>query len=187
VCFTEGFNLYKYEEERYGRAVVRFLSFKNDEDHELGETPIPGGMLKVYRTVDEAEHLAYTGQSSFKYIPVNEDVELNLGAVSDVVVEPKLMDYRTANYRFDRDGNIAGWDEIRTFNIAVKNTRDLDVKVEIQRNFNTTHWDLSKASEFEKVDKNTVKFTLVLKPRSKKEFGYVLTTYHGTRREDRRR
>ena len=34
-------NLYKYEQERYGNSVVRFLSFKNDEEHELGETPIP--------------------------------------------------------------------------------------------------------------------------------------------------
>ena len=32
-----------------GASVVRFLSFKNDKEHELGETPIPGGMLKVYR------------------------------------------------------------------------------------------------------------------------------------------
>ena len=34
-------NLYKYEEERYGRSVVRFLSFVNEEEHKLGETPIP--------------------------------------------------------------------------------------------------------------------------------------------------
>jgi len=40
-------NLYKYEQERYGNSVVRFLSFKNDEEHKLGETPIPGGLLKV--------------------------------------------------------------------------------------------------------------------------------------------
>ena len=71
-------NLYKYEEDRYGRQVIRFLSFKNDEEHELGETPIPGGVLKVYRTVDDARHLSYEGQSSFKYIPVGEDVELSL-------------------------------------------------------------------------------------------------------------
>jgi len=176
-------NLYKHEGPGRRAQVRRYLSFKNDKEHKLGETPIPGGMLKVYRTVDEAEHLSYVGQSGFKYIPVNEDVELNLGAVSDVVVEPKFMDYKTANYRFDRDGNIAGWDEIRTFNIAVKNTRDLEVKVEIRRNFGTTYWALSEAGEFEKVDKDTVKFTHVLGPRSKKEFGYVLTTYHGTRRE----
>jgi len=47
-------NLYKFEEQRYGASVVRFLSFKNDKEHKLGETPIPGGMLKVYRGVGKA-------------------------------------------------------------------------------------------------------------------------------------
>ncbi len=39
-------NLYKYEEERYGPSVLRFLSFKNDKKHKLGQTPIPGGDIK---------------------------------------------------------------------------------------------------------------------------------------------
>ena len=182
-------NLYKYEEERYGRSVVRFLSFKNDEEHKLGETPIPGGMLKVYRTADDTGLLSYTGQSSFKYIPVDEDVELNLGPVANVVFEPKLMDFRTENYRFDRRGDVSGWDEIRTFKVEAKNTRELPVKVEIQRNFNTTYWDLETGDdldegEFEKVDVDTVKFTLKLQPRSSREFRYGLTTYHGVREED---
>jgi hypothetical protein len=179
-------NLYKYEEERYGTSVVRFLNFKNDKEHELGETPIPGGMLKVYRNAGDVGHLSYTGQSSFKYIPVDEDVELNLGAVANVVVEPKLMNFQTENYRFDRRGDVSGWDEVRTFKIEVKNTRDIDVKVEIKRNFNTTYWNLSQSGDFDKfeeVDKDTVKFTLMLKPRSKTEFGYVLRTYHGERQE----
>jgi hypothetical protein len=120
-------NLYKFEQERYGNSVVRFLSFKNDEEHELGETPIPGGMLKVYRSADEKGHLSYTGQSSFKYIPVDEDVELNLGAVGDVVVEPTLMDFETKNYRFDRDRNISGWDEVRKFKIEVCSVENLKV------------------------------------------------------------
>ncbi len=42
-------NLYKFEEERYCPRVNRFLSFKNDEAHKLGQTPIPDGNLKVYR------------------------------------------------------------------------------------------------------------------------------------------
>ena len=180
-------NLYKYEEERYGPSVTRFLSFKNDKEHKLGETPIPGGMLKVYRDVGDQAHLSYTGQSSFKYIPVDEDVELNLGPVANLVVEPKLMDFKTENYRFDRRGNVSGWDEIRTFKIEVRNTRDIDVKVEIKRNFNTQYWDLRRNGEFgqfEKVDLNTVKFTLDLQPRTLKKFEYVLRTYHGTRQED---
>jgi hypothetical protein len=180
-------NLYKYEEERYGRSVVRFLNFKNDEEHKLGETPIPGGMLKVYRGVGNKGHLSYTGQSLFKYIPVDEDVELNLGAVGDVVVEPKLMDYETKNYRFDGDRNISGWDEVRKFKFEVKNTRDIVVKVEIQQNFPTQYWELEKSGDygqFEKVDLDTVKFTLVLEPRLVKKFEYTLTTYNGVRQED---
>ena len=179
-------NLYKYERERYGNSVVRFLSFKNDKEHELGETPIPGGMLKVYRGVDDKGHLSYTGQSSFKYIPVDEDVELNLGPVADVVVEPTLMDFKTENYRFDRKRNISGWDEVRKFKIEVRNTREIPVKVELKRNFNTQYWGLEKSGEFdkfEKVDLDTVKFTLILEPRSAKKFEYTLTTYQGVRRE----
>ena len=177
-------NLYKYEEQRYGQSVVHFLSFKNDEKHKLGDTPIPGGTLKVYRTVDENQHLSYTGQSAFKYIPVDEEVELNLGPVADVVVEPKLMDYKTDNYEFGRRDDITGWDEIRTFKIEVKNTRDIPVEVEIKRNFNASKWDLKKSGdfdEFEKVDMDTIKFTLKLKPQTKKQFEYTVTTYHGTR------
>ena len=180
-------NLYKYEEERYGRSVVRFLSFKNDEEHKLGDTPIPGGMLKVYRNADEKGHLSYTGQSSFKYVPVDEDVELNLGPVGNVVVEPTLMDFETKNYRFDRKRNISGWDEVRKFKIEVRNTREIPAKVEIKRNFPTQYWKLLKSGdfgEFENVDLDTVKFTLILEPRSMKKFEYVLTTYHGVRQED---
>jgi len=179
-------NLYKYEQRKYGNAVVRFLSFKNDTEHDLGQTPIPGGMLKVYRTVDQDKHLSYVGQSSFKYIPVDEDVELNLGPVADVVVEPTLMDYKTENYMFNRHGNISGWDELRTFKVEVRNTRDLDVKIEIKRRFDTNHWKLEKGTDFsnyEQLDKNTVKFTLLLDPRSKQEFNYILRTYHGVRQE----
>ncbi len=180
-------NLYKYEEERYGPAAFRFLNFKNDKDHKLGDTPIPGGTLKVYRSVDNKGQLSYVGQSAFKYIPVNEDVELNLGPVGDVVVESKLMDFKTDNYRFDRDRDVSGWDEIRTFRIEVKNTREIPAKIEIQRNFNTPYWTLEKTGDFgqfEKVDVDTVKFTLTLEPRSAKKFEYVLTTYHGVRQED---
>jgi hypothetical protein len=177
-------NLYKYEQQRYGNSVVRFLSFKNDQEHKLGDTPIPGGMLKVYRGVGGEQHLGYVGQSAFKYIPVDEDVELNLGAVADVVVEPKLMDFKTENYRFDRHKNVAGWDEVRNFRIEVRNTRDLGVKVEIQRNFGTTYWDMDTSQKDEGVDKDTVKFTLELEPRSKAAFEYLLRTYHGVREED---
>ena len=179
-------NLYKYEEERYGGEVVRFLSFKNDKQHKLGETPIPGGMLKVYRAVDDAGRLAYEGESSFEYIPVDQKVELNLGSAGNVVVKPTLMDYKTDNYLFNNKGDISGWDETRTFKVEVNNTRQVPVRVEIKRNFNSRQWEMTHtgdAGTYEKVDLDTVKFTLELPAKAKKEFSYTLTVHHGKRAE----
>jgi hypothetical protein len=180
-------NLYKYEEERYGPRVVRFLSFTNDEAHELGQTPIPDGTIKVYRGVDDQEHLSYEGQSAFKYIPVNEEVELNLGPVQDVVVEPTLMEDKTDNFRFDSRRNVSGWDDIQTFDVEARNARDIAVKIEITRNFDTPAWDIRRSGQidnYEKVDLDTVKFTLELPPRSTKTFTYTVTLYRGVRQED---
>ncbi|MBN2511625.1 MAG: hypothetical protein JXB18_01685, partial [Sedimentisphaerales bacterium] len=137
---------------------------------------------------DEQQHLSYEGQSSFKYIPVNEDVELNLGAVTDVVVKTMVMDTRTDNYRFDKDGNINGWDDIQTYRIEVKNTRDLPVKLEIKRNFNTQYWTIKNLNEsqnyYEKVDLDSMKYTLTMEPQSEKTIDYVLTMYQGVRTGD---
>jgi hypothetical protein len=179
-------NLYKYEEEKYGSSVMRFLSFKNDKKHKLGDTPIPGGLLRVFRNVSADGRLSYEGESGFKYIPVDQEVELNLGEAGNVLVEPKVMDAKTDAYQFDVHGNITGWEETREVKVEVKNTREVPVKVEIQRNFPTAYWNLERrgdSGEYEKVDKDTVKFTLNLEPRSKKEFFYTLTTRHGTRTE----
>jgi len=180
-------NLYKYEEDRYGAQVQRFLSFTNDEEHKLGTTPIPDGTLTAYRRADAQGHLSYEGQSSFKYIPVNEEVELELGPVESIVVEPVLMEARTENYRFDRDRDVAGWDDTQTFEVKVKNTREVPARIEIRRNFDTQYWTMKHAGqidEFEKVDLDTVKFTLLLPARSERTFHYTLTTYQGVRTED---
>ena len=100
------------------------------------------------------------------------------------------MDYRTENYRWDIRNNrdyIVGWDEIRTFKLTVKNTRELPIKVEIKRHFGTPYWDLTNTGEFgqyEKLDQDTAKYTLELTPGSSKQFEYTLTTYHGTRQNE---
>jgi hypothetical protein len=179
-------NLYKYEEDRYGQSVMRFLSFKNDEKYKLGQTPIPGGMLKVYRDVGQASHLSYEGQSEFKYIPVGEDVELELGGVRNVVVEPKVMSFKTDEYSFNRHGDVDGWVEIRDIRFEVKNTREIPVKVEITRNLGTKHWSVENQGDcgtYEKVDLDTVKYTLELAPRTARVFTQVLTTRHGRKAE----
>ncbi|MBN1816415.1 MAG: DUF4139 domain-containing protein [Sedimentisphaerales bacterium] len=179
-------SLYKYDEQRWGNAAVRYVSFANDTEHKLGKTPVPDGTVRIYRSLEDRA-LAYVGATDIKYIPVDEDIELNLGADPQVTIEPVLMDSKTDNYRFDRRNTISGWDEIQTWKVTVTNTRTLPVKVEIYRNFETGYWTIrhqGEHGEYEKEDLDTAKYTFQLEPRSKKEWQYVLTIFHGTRQED---
>ncbi len=180
-------NLYKFEAERYGDSVVRFLSTTNDADHKLGTSPIPGGQLKIYRDIGTHGHLSYTGESTFKYIPVNEEVELNLGEVANVKVKPALMSVRKENFKYDRDRNPDGFDDVQTYRVTVTNTRGIPVKVEVKRHFDTQYWSLQQvgfSGAYEREDLDTVKFTTTLAPRSETKFGYTVRLHRGTRQED---
>lgn len=178
-------SLYKYDEEQYGPVPVRFVAFANDEDHKLGQTPIPNGRIRIYRYADAEQYLSYVGGSEAKYIPVDEEIELNLGPARQLKLEPKLMEYRTENFMYDAHGNISGWDEVRTWKLELANTRELRVKLEITRGFATAYWALETAREsgYEKHDATHARFTVELKPRSRFDLIYTVTTYHGTREQ----
>jgi len=174
-------SLYKYDEERWGAETIRFVKFANDDEHNLGDTPIPDGTVKIYGQVDEQGHLSYVGGTSIKYIPVDEDVELNLGPARLVKVEPKLMSFETSNYVFDDKGNVAGWDETRTWHMEITNTRSLPIEIEITRGFDTAYWTLQTEMPYERHDAAHARFEMQLQARSKQTFTYALTTYHGRR------
>jgi len=176
-------SLYKYDEERWGPQAIRFVSFTNDEEHNLGETPIPNGNVKIYNQADAEGYLSYVGGTSVKYIPVDEEIELNLGPARLVSVEPVLMDFKTDNYVYDRKKNISGWDEIRTWNIKITNTRELPIELEITRGFGTAYWTLQADIPYEKYDATHARFKVNLESRSKDTIDYTVTTYHGVREE----
>ena len=179
-------SLYKYDEQRWGTQAVRYLSFANDADHKLGETPLPDGMMRIYGRADAEGHLSYVGGTGVKYIPVGEEVELNLGPARLVEVKPTLMDFRTANYVFDANDNIAGWDEVRTWKIEIANARTVPVEIEATRGFETPYWTLPFDDEdvaYEKYDATHARFTLTVPVRAKRRFEYTVTTYYGVRAE----
>jgi len=176
-------SLYKYDEQRWGNQAIRFVKFANDEDHNLGQTPIPNGNVKIYGKADEQGFLSYVGGTNIKYIPIDEEVELNLGPARLVKVEPKLMNFKTDNYMFDRRGNVTGWDEIRTWKIEITNTRELPIEIEVTRGFDNTYWTIKSDVTYEKHDATHARFKLNLEPKRKLVLEYTVTTYHGVRED----
>ena len=175
-------NLYKYEEERYGPSVVRFLLFYNDEEHKLGETPLPGGLIKVFRTVDDANQLSYEGADNTKYIPVDQKAELNLGPTHLVLVKPTLMEMVQENFSFDNKGNINGFEEVQTWKLEIKNRRDVAVRVEVTRNLKHQYWKIQSDRKYDRDDMDTIRFTLDLAPHEEVSLSYTVRYFEGERR-----
>lgn len=177
-------NLYKYDEERWGQNTMRFLSFANTEECKLGDTPLPDGRVRVFRNVDAENHLSYVGATTIKYIPIGEEVELELGTARKVIVKPKLMHTRTDHYEFDSEGNVNGWDEITNWMLEVSNTRNLPVEVEITRETGSYYWEADSVTPYDKYDANHLRFNVQLNANSKQEINYELTVHYGSRMEN---
>lgn len=176
-------NLYRYDEQKYGKTPVRFLHFANDEKHKLGEEPIPGGLVKVFRAVGGDEGLSYIGAQTTRYIPRGEDVNLNLGASDQVSVTPTLVNYSTGRYEW-HDSSITGYDEKFTVKMELANFRDIPVKLEVRRFFPVSSWEISHEGDpgdFKKIDRNTVQYTVELPPHGRSQFTYEVVYHHGSR------
>ena len=170
---------YKFERERWGDAVMRFYRFTNSVAGKLGKEPLPDGAVQAFRVAGDDRSYAYVGRTAVKYIPIGEQVDLELGADLEVQVKPVLMNWEKLDLRFENEGNVGGWTTRETWQFEVRNSKDIDAVVDIRRNF-PGDWSLSTTTAYEKVDATKVKFVLALKPREARVFTYEITTRHGT-------
>jgi hypothetical protein len=170
---------YKFERERWGDAVMRYYRFTNSEPSKLGKEPLPDGSVMAFRTTTDDKLYAFVGRTSVKYIPIQETVEMELGSDREVLVKPRLMDWEKRDLAFDQNGNVKGWTTKETWEIEVQNSKEIEIVLDIRRNF-PGDWDLNTEAKPEKVDGNKVKFVVPLKPLEKQKFSYELTTRHGT-------
>jgi hypothetical protein len=69
---------YRYRPREYGDQLVRMYLTRNDEESELGTTPLPDGIVRVFRR-NGRDGLSFLGSQSIPYVPIGEKIELNLG------------------------------------------------------------------------------------------------------------
>ena len=169
---------YKFEREQWGDRVLRYYRFTNSAPSKLGKEPLPDGTVKAFRLANPEGLYAFVGATQVKYIPINEFVELELGADQEVLVKPALLNWEKTDLRFDANGDVKGWTVKETWEFALQNSKDLEVVLDIRRSF-PGDWDLQTATPYEKLDAAKVKFLRPLKAREKQQFTYQLTTRYG--------
>ncbi len=124
--------LYRYRAHQYGARPVRFFILANDEEHKLGESPLPDGIIRVFRDNGRNGLNYFTAQKT-KYIPLKEKIELNVGTDDQIVYERLVLDVARDEFRYDHTPpRVVGWDESRTWQEEVRNYRAKPIRVEIR-------------------------------------------------------
>jgi len=172
---------YEWNPNKYGRRVVKFYKFKNDAEHELGDVPMPEGAWYVSGG-DGRDSLRFQGVASHKYVPVGEDVELQLGSDGLVLYEEREMGFRRYDFERNRDGNIIGHRTEAVMEIEIRNSHRRPAPFKITRPMGTEDWEIRKCSDdFKKVDRATVEWEVEVPALSKKVIAFTLQTNLGSR------
>jgi hypothetical protein len=164
--------LYRYRPHQYGPRPVRFFILANDKEHKMGESPLPDGVIRVFRDNGKGGLNFFTAQT-VKYIPIREKVELNVGTDDQIVYERVVLDVARSNFLYtnERNPRVNGWDEARKWQEEVRNYRRKAVKLEIRH---VLPGDVEFAMEMPGLklyDFQTVEYTVELPANTTRKYG----------------
>ncbi|MEE9211964.1 MAG: DUF4139 domain-containing protein [Phycisphaeraceae bacterium] len=143
---------YRYRVRQYGDQLVRMYLLTNDETSNLGTTPLPNGMVRVFRD-NGRDGLSFLAAQQIKYIPIGDKIEINLGPDPQVVFElVKLRAFRDqiwmklhganvyrqvddGRIRIDPRSTVAGWDDHELYNQRIRNYSPKPIDVQVRRIF----------------------------------------------------
>jgi hypothetical protein len=77
---------YRYRPAEYGDRLVRMYLLTNDKESKLGATPLPDGVVRLFRRSGR-DGLSFLVAQPLKYIPIGDKIELNLGPDPEVIFE----------------------------------------------------------------------------------------------------
>ena len=187
---------YRYRPAEYGERLVRLYLLTNNEESELGTTPLPNGMVRVFRD-NGRDGLSFLAAQSIKYVPIGDKIELNLGPDPRVNFELiKLRSHRDniwmkirgakvfrrvdqPGVRIDVRSTVAGWDEHSIYTQRIRNYTDAGIEVEVRRAWPGQVRFRSMLPEAKLHDFQTVQFTTTLEAGLKQDNRFEVVTSQG--------
>ena len=143
---------YRYRPREYGDQLIRLYLLKNDTASKLGSTPLPDGVMQIFRA-NRSEGLSYLATQNLKYVPIGDKIELNLGVDPLVIFElTKQRVYRDNlwfqikggnlyrklgedGFKLELDSQVAGWDEHTVYRQKIRNYSPKPIHAQIRRDY----------------------------------------------------
>lgn len=177
--------VYRMRDFQYGPRPVRFFNWKNDVEHKLGESPLPNGIVRVFRE-NGNDGLGFLGQQNLQYVPIQADIEVNLGTDDLVVYGRRKAGTQRSDFLFHpTNKSVTGWYETQQWVDSFRNYRDKPIRFELrQRIGGDVHFRHGPKTTL--FDFNTVEVIVDVPRRSSSENSYSMTIRHGTQAKQNR-
>jgi len=126
-------------------SVAVVLEFKNSEDNNMG-LPMPKGKVRIYKSDGKA--LEFVGEDLVNHTPKNENLKLKVGDAFDIVVEENNTDYKQISKKVSES----------TFEVKIRNQKEEDIVVDIER-YLGLRWEITdKNFDYEKLNAQSILF-----------------------------
>jgi hypothetical protein len=185
---------YRYRPAEHGEQLVRLYLLRNDEASRLGSTPLPDGTVRLFRD-NGRDGLSFLTAYHTTYVPIGQEIELNLGADPEVIHERiRLKSWRDNFWFQDRTGRkyfnldeerqvrpdwpVAGWDDHERWVERIRNYRGKPIDVEIRRTF-TGHAVFTSRLDPVLHDYRTPEFSARIDAGGQADLVYELTCHQG--------
>jgi len=186
--------VYRYRPAEYGDQLVRLFILRNDEKSTLGSSPLPDGVVRLFRD-NGRDGLSFLTAYQTKYVPIGQEIELNLGHDPEVVHErvrlrawrdnfwfqgrrPKLYFSPSKGHRIAPNYSIVGWDDHEQWVERIRNYRGKPIQVEIRREFNG-HVIFASNLDPTLYDYRSPEFTATIAAADERDLAYDLSFKQG--------
>ncbi len=186
---------YRYRVPEYGDQLVRMYLLTNNKESRLGTTPLPDGMVRVFRQ-NGRDGLSFLVGQPIKYVPIGDKIELNLGPDPEVIFElVKTKTWRDNLWlriqgadvfkRADQPGveievnsSVVGWDDHTFFAQRIRNYTTKPIDVEIRRIL-PGHIVFRSSLGAKTFDYQTAEYRAAVKPMEKASLTYEVLQHQG--------
>ncbi|MBP7746156.1 MAG: hypothetical protein KA383_08485 [Phycisphaerae bacterium] len=186
---------YRYRPQEYGDQLVRMYLLTNDTPSELGTTPLPDGVVRVFRD-NGRDGLSFLVAQTIKYVPIGDKIELNLGPDPEVIFELiKLRAFRDnlwlhihgtdlfrraddGAFQIDVNSTVAGWDDHEIYTQRIRNYTAKPIAVEIRRTL-PGHVVFRSALQAKLHDYQTVELRTAVEPAKRADLLFEVVRHQG--------
>jgi len=154
-----------------GGSVHKLYTFTADEKGGFEKEPLPPGPVRLFRAEADGRQ-TYIGQTESERIALGKRVEWDMGTDVDVTVRRVQAEMRRRGFVFNENGDVAKFDTDETVRLECANRSSAAVTLEIPQSFGD-RWEMLEAdAPYERVDANTVQFTIPLKASESRTITY---------------